>query len=78
MRDRWSHDRQTGARGLVEGARIVRNGAVRIGGDQFRDRYGERLKPWEGKRVLVMVSGCFATEYTARDPDTYEAIATLK
>jgi hypothetical protein len=78
MRDRWARDRQTNARGLIEGERIVRSGAVKIGGTLFRDQYYDRLKAWEGKKVVVKVTDCFATEYTARDPETWKEIARLK
>lgn len=77
MRDRWSYDRQTNARGLVEGIRLVKDGIVKIGGDTFKAKYSKKLEAYEGKKILVSVADCWASEYTARDPDTYADICRL-
>jgi len=74
--DKWGYDIQTQARGLEWGVRVVKNGAVKIDGTLFKSRYG-KLAGHEGKKVILSVNDCFASEYTVRDFETHATICTI-
>lgn len=78
IHDRWGRDRDTGARGLEIGIRLVKNGMVKIGGEFWKAIPGRgSLEKYEGKKIEVSVDDAHSTRYTARDTETLNSIAML-
>lgn len=79
MRDRWGIDMNTGARGLEIGHRLVKKGAVKIAGEYWEAVPSRgSLEAFEGRTIEVGVSDAWSTVYTARDPQSLQAIAVLR